>query len=111
VKAVEKNPIDSLGEGFTMAKMISFAWNGVINPKSDDPIKYLDEWMPIAGTQEAISQLKIAGYCLTIATHQSGIARGLFSERVIQNSPEAANVPVDDDRAHFVRDTLNNRPN
>jgi histidinol phosphatase-like enzyme len=111
VKAVEKTPIDSLNEGLPMAKMISFDQNGVINLKSDDPIKYLYKWMPIAGTQEAISQLKIAGYCLTIATHQSDIARGLFSERVIQNSPEAANVPVDDDRAHFVRDTLNNRPN
>ncbi len=74
-------------------------------------IKWKEESMPIAGSLEAINQLKKAGYCLTIATHQPDIARGLFSERVIQNSPEAANVPVDDDRAHFVHNILNNRPN
>jgi D-glycero-D-manno-heptose 1,7-bisphosphate phosphatase len=31
-------------------------------------------------------------------------------EQVMQNNPEAANVPVYDDLAHFVRDTLKNRP-
>jgi D-glycero-D-manno-heptose 1,7-bisphosphate phosphatase len=30
-------------------------------------------------------------------------------EQVIQNNPEAANVPVYDELAHFVRDTLKNR--
>jgi len=181
-----------------MAKMIILDRDGVINHDSDDYIKSADEWMPIAGSLDAISELKKAGYLVTIATNQSGIGRGLFSEqtlqdihakmakllamqgasidgiyycphdpqancicrkpkpgllikiaedfnidltetlfigdnisdikaaemarakpillrtgkgeRVIQNSPEAADVPVYDDLAHFVRDTLKSRP-
>jgi D-glycero-D-manno-heptose 1,7-bisphosphate phosphatase len=199
MKAVETSPTDTLSGGLTMAEMIILDRDGVINQDSDDYIKSPEEWMPIAGSLEAISQLKKAGYLVTIATNQSGIARGLFSEqtlqnihakmtkllamrgasidgiyycphapqancicrkpkpgllikiaedfdidlkqtsfvgdnisdikaaemaqakpillrtgkgdRVIQNYSEAANVPVYDDLAHFVRDTLKNRPN
>jgi D-glycero-D-manno-heptose 1,7-bisphosphate phosphatase len=199
MQAVETSPTDTLSGGLTMAKMIILDRDGVINQDSDDYIKSPEEWMPIAGSLEAISQLKKAGYLVTIATNQSGIARGLFSEqtlqnihakmtkllamrgasidgiyycphapqancicrkpkpgllikiaedfdidlkqtsfvgdnisdikaaemaqakpillrtgkgdRVIQNYSEAANVPVYDDLAHFVRDTLKNRPN
>jgi D-glycero-D-manno-heptose 1,7-bisphosphate phosphatase len=181
-----------------MSKMIILDRDGVINHDSNDYIKSPEEWMPIPGSLEAISQLKKAGYLVTIASNQSGIARGLFSEqtlknihakmttlltilgvsidgiyycphgpqtncmcrkpkpgllikiandfdidltqtpfvgdnisdinaakmakakpillrtgkgeRVIQNYPEAANVPVYDDLAHFVRDTLKSRP-
>jgi len=181
-----------------MTKMIILDRDGVINHDSVDYIKSAEEWMPIAGSLEAISQLKKAGYLVTIATNQSGIGRGLFSEKtlrdihakmtqmltmqgtsidgiyycphhpqknclcrkpqpglllsiakdfdidltktpfvgdkisdiktaelarakpillktgqgeyVIQNNPEVAYVPVFDDLAHFVRDTLNNRP-
>lgn len=180
-----------------MAKMIIIDRDGVINHDSDDYIKSPEEWMPIPGSLEAISRLKKAGYLVTIATNQSGIARGLYSEQtlqeihakmtkllamrgasidgiyhcphgpqancmcrkpkpglliriakdfdidltqtpfvgdnvsdikaaemarakpilvrtgkgeqVMQNNPEAANVPVYDDLAHFVRDTLKNR--
>jgi histidinol phosphatase-like enzyme len=94
-----------------MTKMIIVDRDGVINQDLDYLIKWKEESMPIAGSLEAINQLKKAGYCLTIATHQPDISRGLSSELVIQNSPEAANVPVDDDRAHCVHNTLNNRPN
>lgn len=181
-----------------MAKMIIIDRDGVINHDSDDYIKSPEEWKPISGSLEAISRLKKAGYLVTIATNQSGIARGLFSEQtlqdihakmtkllamrgasidgiyycphgpqancicrkpkpgllikiakdfdiditqtpfvgdnitdikaaemarakpillrtgkgehVMQNNPESANVPVYDDLAHFVRDTLKNRP-
>ncbi len=180
-----------------MEKMIIIDRDGVINHDSDDYIKSPEEWTPIPGSLEAISRLKKAGYLVTIATNQSGIARGLFSEQtlqdihakmtellamrgasidgiyycphgpqtncicrkpkpgllikiaqdfdidlaqtpfvgdnvsdikaavmaqakpillrtgkgeqVMQNNPEAANVPVYDDLAHFVRDTLKNR--
>ena len=91
--------------------MIIVDRDGAINQDLDERIKWPEELMPTAGSLEAISQLKKAGYCLTIATHQPDIARGLFSERVIQNSPEATNVSVDDDRAYFVHNTPNNRPN
>jgi D-glycero-D-manno-heptose 1,7-bisphosphate phosphatase len=180
-----------------MSKMIILDRDGVINHDSDDYIKSPEEWMPIPGSLEAITLLKKAGYLVTIASNQSGIARGLFSEQtlqdihakmtqllamrgvsidgiyycphdpqancicrkpksgmlikiaqdfdidlkqtpfvgdsisdikaaemarakpillrtgkgeqVMQNNPEAANVPVYDDLAHFVRDTLKSR--
>jgi D-glycero-D-manno-heptose 1,7-bisphosphate phosphatase len=191
------SPPDSCSGSVIMEKMIIIDRDGVINHDSDDYIKSPEEWTPIPGSLEAISRLKKAGYLVTIATNQSGIARGLFSEQtlqdihakmtellavrgasidgiyycphgpqtncicrkpkpgllikiaqdfdidlaqtpfvgdnvsdikaavmaqakpillrtgkgeqVMQNNPEAANVPVYDDLAHFVRDTLKNR--
>jgi D-glycero-D-manno-heptose 1,7-bisphosphate phosphatase len=161
--------------------MIILDRDGVINQDSDDYIKNADEWIPIAGSLEAIKRLKKAGYLVTIASNQSGIARGLFSEdegasvdgvfycphgpqancicrkpkpglliqiaqkydidlsdtpyvgdnigdikaaemanarpilvrtgkgeHVMQNYPEALNVPAYDDLAHFVREVLKN---
>ena len=52
--------------------------DGVINKDSDDYIKSVQEWQPIAGSIEAIALLKQAGYCVAIATNQSGIARGYY---------------------------------
>lgn len=64
--------------------MIILDRDGVINQDSDDYIKSADEWLPIPGSIEAISRLKKAGYLVTIATNQSGIARGLLSEQTLQ---------------------------
>ena len=63
-----------------MSRMIILDRDGVINQDSDNYIKTPDEWIPIAGSLEAIKRLKTAGYLVTVATNQSGIARGLFSE-------------------------------
>ncbi len=63
-----------------MPRMIILDRDGVINQDSDDYIKNADEWIPIPGSLEAIKRLKKAGYLVTIASNQSGIARGLFSE-------------------------------
>ena len=63
-----------------MSRMIILDRDGVINQDSDNYIKSPDEWIPIAGSLEAIKRLKKAGYLVTVATNQSGIARGLFSE-------------------------------
>jgi D-glycero-D-manno-heptose 1,7-bisphosphate phosphatase len=52
--------------------------DGVINQDSDDYIKSVEEWEPIPGSLEAISQLSHAGFTVAIATNQSGLARGLF---------------------------------
>ena len=60
--------------------MIILDRDGVINQDSDKYIKNADEWIPIPGSLEAIKRLKKAGYLVTVATNQSGIARGLFSE-------------------------------
>ena len=54
--------------------------DGVINLDSDDYIKSPEEFIPIAGSLEAIASLSQAGYRLAVATNQSGLARGLFDE-------------------------------
>ncbi|MCP4186742.1 MAG: D-glycero-beta-D-manno-heptose 1,7-bisphosphate 7-phosphatase [Gammaproteobacteria bacterium] len=63
-----------------MARMVILDRDGVINQDSDEYIKSADEWTPLPGALEAISRLKKAGYLVTVASNQSGIARGLFSE-------------------------------
>ena len=52
--------------------------DGVINEDSDDYIKSPQEWMPIAGSLEAIARLNHAGVLVAVASNQSGIGRGLF---------------------------------
>lgn len=52
--------------------------DGVINEDSDAFIKTPDEWLPIAGSLEAIALLNRHGYQVAVITNQSGVARGLF---------------------------------
>ncbi len=52
--------------------------DGVINKDSDDFIKSPQAFVPLPGSLEAIARLNAAGYCVVVATNQSGIARGLF---------------------------------
>ena len=46
--------------------------DGVINQDSDAYIKSVDEWIPIPGSINAISQLSLAGFKIAVATNQSG---------------------------------------
>ena len=62
--------------------------DGVINLDSDDYIKTLDEWIPIPSSIEAIARLSQAGWTVAVATNQSGIARGYFSEDDFMNLTE-----------------------
>jgi D-glycero-D-manno-heptose 1,7-bisphosphate phosphatase len=57
--------------------------DGVINEDSDDYVKSVDEWKPILGSIEAIKKLNNAKKIVAVATNQSGIARGLFSEATL----------------------------
>lgn len=57
--------------------------DGVINQDSPDYIKNPEEWHPLEGSIEAIAALKKAGHRVFVATNQSGIGRGLYSERVL----------------------------
>jgi D-glycero-D-manno-heptose 1,7-bisphosphate phosphatase len=59
-------------------KLVILDRDGVINEDSDDYIKSVAEWKPIAGSLEAIAQLCQAGFQVCVATNQSGIGRGLY---------------------------------
>ena len=60
-------------------KLIILDRDGVINEDRDDYVKSSAEWIPLPGSLEAIALLNQAGYQLTIATNQSGLARGYFN--------------------------------
>ncbi len=62
--------------------------DGVINVESPDYIKSPDEWVPIAGSLEAIAQLKTAGYQVAVATNQSGVGRGYYTHETLQEIHE-----------------------
>lgn len=57
--------------------------DGVINHDSDNYIKSLDEWVPYPASITAIARLTQAGYTVAVATNQSGIARGYYSEATL----------------------------
>lgn len=63
-----------------MNKLILLDRDGVINQDSLHYIKSVDEFIPIAGSIEAIAQLTQAGYLIGVATNQSGVSRGYYSE-------------------------------
>ena len=59
-------------------KLIILDRDGVINEDSEQYIKHPDEWIPIAGSLQAIARLHQAGWTVAIASNQSGLARGYF---------------------------------
>jgi D-glycero-D-manno-heptose 1,7-bisphosphate phosphatase len=61
------------------SKLVILDRDGVINMDSDQYVKSADEWIPLPGSLEAIAELNQAGYQVTVATNQSGLARGLFT--------------------------------
>lgn len=61
-------------------KLIILDRDGVINHDSTGYIKTPNEWIPIAGSLEAIAALNRAGYKVIVITNQSGIGRGYYSE-------------------------------
>ncbi|MCK4866133.1 MAG: D-glycero-beta-D-manno-heptose 1,7-bisphosphate 7-phosphatase [Gammaproteobacteria bacterium] len=64
-------------------KIIILDRDGVINQDSDNFIKTVDEFIPLPGSVEAIAKLKHAGYKVFIATNQSGIHRGFYTEATL----------------------------
>ncbi len=61
-------------------KLIILDRDGVINEDSPDFVKSPEEWHAIPGSLEAIALMNHANISVAIASNQSGIARGLFSE-------------------------------
>ncbi len=68
-----------------MKHLVILDRDGVINFESKDFIKSPEEWTPIPGSLEAISKLNQAGFIVCVATNQSGVARGLFTDETLEN--------------------------
>lgn len=64
-------------------KIIVLDRDGVINQDSSQYIKSAKEWLPEPGSIEAIVKLKKAGWTVAIATNQSGIGRGYYSQKTL----------------------------
>ncbi len=64
-------------------KLIILDRDGVINFDSDDYIKSPEEWHIIPGSLEAIKKLNDAGFVVAVATNQSGVGRGYYTEAVL----------------------------
>lgn len=65
------------------SRLVILDRDGVINQDSDAYIKSLDEWIPYPSAIEAISRLSQAGWRVAVATNQSGVARGYYSEATL----------------------------
>lgn len=61
-------------------KLVILDRDGVINQDSKEFIRSPAQWQPIPGSLEAIAQLNQAGYRVVVATNQSGVGRGYYSE-------------------------------
>lgn len=61
-------------------KLVILDRDGVINQDSDAYVKSPDEWIPLEGSIKAIVRMSQAGYRIFVATNQSGVGRGLFTE-------------------------------
>jgi D-glycero-D-manno-heptose 1,7-bisphosphate phosphatase len=66
-------------------KLVILDRDGVINQDSVNFIKSPNEWIPIAGSLEAITLLSQSGFRVVVATNQSGVSRGLFDMVTLNN--------------------------
>lgn len=82
-------------------KLVILDRDGVINHDSDAFIKSPDEWIPVAGSLEAIARLNQAGYRVVVATNQSGIGRGLFTMEILNAIHQKMHVSAQQAGAHI----------
>jgi D-glycero-D-manno-heptose 1,7-bisphosphate phosphatase len=59
--------------------------DGVINEAPSSYVVATRDWVPIAGSLEAIAALGRAGYRVCVATNQSCVGRGLVSTAVVED--------------------------
>ena len=71
-----------------MSHLIILDRDGVINHDSIHYIKNVDEFILYPGSVEAIARLTAAGYKICIATNQSGVTRGLYTEETLASIHE-----------------------
>lgn len=58
--------------------------DGVINQDSANYITVPEEWIPIAGSLEAIGRMHGAGYRIVVATNQSAVGRGFCTAETLE---------------------------
>ncbi|MCP4300526.1 MAG: D-glycero-beta-D-manno-heptose 1,7-bisphosphate 7-phosphatase [Gammaproteobacteria bacterium] len=58
--------------------------DGVINRDSSSFVKSPNEWIPLSGSIRAIAALSNSGYTVTVASNQSGLARGLLDRSALR---------------------------
>ena len=66
-----------------MQRYILLDRDGVINHDSDAFIKSPEEWLPIDNSLQAIALLNKHDFRVVVITNQSGLARGLFDEKML----------------------------
>ncbi|MEN8250883.1 MAG: D-glycero-beta-D-manno-heptose 1,7-bisphosphate 7-phosphatase [Bacteroidota bacterium] len=64
-------------------KLVILDRDGVINEDSDNYIRSTNDCIPIAGSIESIVKFNNAGFTVSVATNQSGLARNYFSLPVL----------------------------
>lgn len=77
--------------------------DGVINRDSKEFVKNTDEWVPLPGSIAAIADLSSAGYTVTVASNQSGLARGLFDRETLDAMHDKLHNMVADEGGHIDR--------
>lgn len=70
-------------------KTILLDRDGIINQDSYSYIKSVNEFILLPGSLEALVRLTHAGYQIGIATNQSGISRGYYSEQTLADIHDA----------------------
>ncbi len=58
--------------------------DGVINRDSPEFVKSAAEFVPLPGSIRAIAELDRGGFTVTVASNQSGLARGLFDRKALR---------------------------
>lgn len=59
-------------------RLIVLDRDGTLNADPEDFIRSPDDWQPLPGALEAVARLNQGGWCVVIASNQSGLGRGLF---------------------------------
>ena len=66
------------------SRLVILDRDGVINRDSSEYIKQPAEWIALPGSLDAIARLTRAGWTIAVATNQSGVGRGLFTEATLR---------------------------
>lgn len=77
-----------------MKKTILLDRDGVINQDSMGYIKSVDEFIFLPGSIDALVRLTRAGYSIGIATNQSGITRGHYTQEILQAIHEKLRITI-----------------